>query len=91
LKTALDAGWIAGAALDVLSEEPPPAGDPLVLHPKTIITPHAAFNSIESLLDLRRIAAKQVADVFRKAMPPHVVNPEVLNQSNVRVRIQSRS
>jgi D-3-phosphoglycerate dehydrogenase len=88
LRAALDAGWIAGAALDVLSVEPPPADDPLVLHPKTIMTPHAAFNSIESLIDLRRTAASQMADVFRNARPSYVVNPEVLGQPNVRARIK---
>jgi D-3-phosphoglycerate dehydrogenase len=87
LRAALDGQWIAGAALDVLSQEPPSPGDPLVLHPKTIITPHAAFNSVESLLDLRRMAAGQMADVFCNRMPAYVVNPEVLSQPNARRRL----
>ncbi len=43
LRAALDQGIIAGAGLDVLPAEPPAPGDPLVGHPRTIITPHAAF------------------------------------------------
>lgn len=86
LGRALDEGLIAGAALDVLSNEPPAPDDPLVLHPKTIITPHAAFNSVESLLELRRTAASQMAAIFGNAKPPYVVNPEVLERPNARVR-----
>lgn len=42
LVAALDAGHLASAVLDVLSEEPPPPGHPLFAHPKVIATPHVA-------------------------------------------------
>jgi D-3-phosphoglycerate dehydrogenase len=84
LLKALDEGVIAGAALDVLSKEPPDVGDPLVLHPKTVVTPHAAFNSEEALVELRVIAATPVADVLSGKLPKNVVNPRVLTQSNLR-------
>jgi glycerate dehydrogenase len=57
---ALRAGTIAGAGIDVLTEEPPPADDPL-LHarlPNLILTPHIAWAAQES----RQRALEQVAE-----------------------------
>ena len=84
LLQALESGEIAGAALDVLAQEPPAADDPLVHHPRSIITPHAAFCSQESLLELQETAASQVAHALTGKAVPSVVNPEVLEQSNLR-------
>ena len=42
LLAALDTGHLASAVLDVLAEEPPPAGHPLFGHPRVIATPHVA-------------------------------------------------
>jgi D-3-phosphoglycerate dehydrogenase len=84
LREALDQGIIAGAGLDVLPTEPPALGDPLVGHPRTIITPHAAFNSEESLIELRETAARQMAAVLCGTYPQNIVNPEVLKQANLR-------
>jgi D-3-phosphoglycerate dehydrogenase len=90
LLRALDEGLIAGAGLDVLPKEPPDLADPLVRHPKAIITPHAAFNSEESLEELQRTAASQMADVLSGKLPQFVVNPEVLRQSNLRAVLKAR-
>jgi D-3-phosphoglycerate dehydrogenase len=40
LMVALDDGVIAGAAMDVIEREPPPAGHRLLTHPKLLLTPH---------------------------------------------------
>ena len=50
LATALREGWIGGAGLDVLSQEPPPAGHPLLAPdlPNCIVTPHIAWAAREA-------------------------------------------
>ena len=78
LAEALDAGKLAGAALDVQDPEPPDLGEPPYNDPRVIVTPHAAFYSEESVSDLRRRAAEQVAARLHGERPENVVNPEVL-------------
>jgi D-3-phosphoglycerate dehydrogenase len=81
---ALDQGIIAGAAFDVLSKEPPDSGDRLLAHPKIIVTPHAAFNSEESLIDLRVTAATAMLTALSGAVPKHLVNSAVLQSPRLR-------
>ena len=78
LALALHEGWIAGAAADVFSPERLDPSDPLLAAPNLIATPHVAYYSEESLLDLGRLAAENVAAVLAGRMPAAVVNPEVL-------------
>lgn len=51
LAAALRRGDIAGAGVDVLSEEPPRSGNPLLTlkQPNLIVTPHVAWASVQSL------------------------------------------
>ncbi|MFD9665076.1 C-terminal binding protein [Rhodococcus sp. NPDC059968] len=77
LSRALRSGTLAGAALDVLSIEPPAPDDPLRMIQNLVLTPHAAFDSLESVAELRRKAASNVADVLRGARPHYIVNPSV--------------
>jgi D-3-phosphoglycerate dehydrogenase / 2-oxoglutarate reductase len=77
LARALDAGYLAGAALDVLPQEPP-SGSPLFGRENVIITPHTSFYSEESLVDLQIRAAEEVARVLTGQAPRNAVNPEAL-------------
>jgi D-3-phosphoglycerate dehydrogenase len=84
LYRALTEGWIAGAALDVLTREPPDPILPLLALDNVIVTPHVAFYSEEAIAALQRRAAEQVATVLRGDLPDNVVNPAVLQQANYR-------
>ena len=77
LARALDAGQLAGAALDVLSQEPPTAS-PLFGRDNVILTPHMSFYSVESLVELQTKAAEEVARVLSGQTPRNPVNPEAL-------------
>ena len=76
LADALAADEIAGAALDVRVEEPPGEGDRLIGMPQVIHTPHAAFYSAESLIELRERAAVETRRVLQGDDPENLVNPE---------------
>jgi phosphoglycerate dehydrogenase-like enzyme len=72
---ALDSGRLAGLALDVLPTEPIPPGSKLLGHPGVILTPHAAFYSVEAERELRRKAAQNVITWFATGRPTYVVTP----------------
>jgi len=70
LHQALAEGWIAGAALDDIEEEPAKQRDwrptnPLFQLRNVIITPHAAYYSEESIAAVRRIAAEEAVRALR--------------------------
>ncbi len=75
LAAALDAGEIAGAALDVLPSEPPGADNPLVGRADVILTPHTGFYSEDALLDLQTTVAEDVARVLTGEEPKYPVKP----------------
>ncbi len=77
LAAALDAGEIAGAALDVMVQEPP-TSSPLFGRDNVVITPHTSFYSDESLVELQTKAAQEVVAVLSGKPPRNPVNPEAL-------------
>lgn len=74
----LKAGKIAGAALDVVSEEGPSVSEKLKGLDTLIVTPHAAFYSEESVVELQVKAATQVVKVLTGQRPDYPINPVVL-------------
>ncbi len=77
---ALQQGRIAGAALDVLETEPPRPDDPILQLSNVILTPHAAWYSEQSRVDMRRRAVGQVVSVLKGELPYSLVNREVLEK-----------
>jgi glycerate dehydrogenase len=73
LATALNHGTIAGAALDVLSVEPPAADNPLLRAGNCMITPHNAWGTHAARVRLLRIAEENVR-AFLHGRPKNVVN-----------------
>jgi D-3-phosphoglycerate dehydrogenase len=77
LVQALDAGYLAGAGLDVFENEPPPPGHPLLGRDNVITTPHVAGTNVASRDRMWRAAIAQAILVLRDERPQHLVNPEV--------------
>lgn len=75
LADALKRGVIAGAALDVLSEEPPRADNPLLSAPRCVITPHNAWSTLAARRRAMSVAVENVRGILLGA-PQNVVNPK---------------
>src|SRR5574341_1391208 len=80
LAVALKENRLGGAALDVLAVEPPPPDHPLRQAPNIILTPHLAFYSRESVIELQTKAAEEVARALKGEPPRSPVNREVLGR-----------
>lgn len=90
LEAAIRAGRIDGAGLDVLPEEPPPPGHPLLeafrrrepwIDGRLLVTPHAAWFSEAGRLDLRTKSARTVRDVLERGELRNCVNRASLGAS----------
>jgi len=73
LLRALEVGKIAGVGLDVLIQEPPEIDDPLTNHPRSLVSPHAAWYSAEAEEELRRKAAMNVVSWSNEGRPLYAV------------------
>jgi phosphoglycerate dehydrogenase-like enzyme len=71
---ALNRGLIAGAGLDVLSQEPPRPDHPLLTHERVVITPHTAGVTEQSFTALGRAVADNVARLKRGEPLENVAN-----------------
>jgi glycerate dehydrogenase len=80
LAQALERGTLAGAALDVLSREPPAADNPLLVARNCIITPHHAWATLAARRRAMQITADNVAAILRGA-PQNLVNPGAISGS----------
>jgi D-3-phosphoglycerate dehydrogenase len=64
LLEALDAGQLAGAALDTFATEPLPEDSALRAHPKLVLTPHLGASTGEAQQAVSTILAREVLDYF---------------------------
>jgi D-3-phosphoglycerate dehydrogenase len=74
---ALEQDLISGAGLDVLEKEPPGPEHPLLSKKNVVLSPHISFYSEESISELKRRTARNVADVLTAKWPRSVVNSDV--------------
>ena len=75
---ALEAGTIAGAALDVFEVQPLAPDHPLHGCPNLLLTPHVAGTSSTSLRTMGIRSAEEMLRILRGERPLNLVNPEVL-------------
>jgi D-3-phosphoglycerate dehydrogenase len=83
LVTALQEGWIAGAGLDVLEQEPPAPVNPLLKMDNVILTPHAASASARFDPARKRRVGQEIALVLSGRWPRSCVNPSVLERTGL--------
>jgi D-3-phosphoglycerate dehydrogenase/C-terminal binding protein len=89
LHAALRSGRLGAAGIDVFEDEPLDRADPLVaawaageewLDERLVLTPHAAFYSTASILDIRRLSATYLMDFLRHGRRPTCVNAAMLER-----------
>jgi len=80
LYESIRGGHLAGAGLDVLCNEPPEPGNPLLTLDNVIISPHLGGIDTKGMADMAELAARCVADLWRGRWPEGcVVNNELRN------------
>ena len=78
LYAAMSRGHLLAAALDVFAEEPTPIDNPLLALPNVLTMPHTAGLDHQSEIDMPRIAAQCVADLYAGQWPEHcIVNKQL--------------
>jgi phosphoglycerate dehydrogenase-like enzyme len=78
LVAALEAGWLAGAGLDVFAHEPIPARHALLKYDTVVLTPHRAGGDVQSNQDMALEAAQTIIDLAQGRWPDAaVVNPDI--------------
>ena len=87
LLDALNEGKVAGAALDVFEEEPPPPDFPLRTHPNVICTPHLGASTEEAQANVSVAICEQILDYLLHGTIMNAVNaPSVSRETLAQLR-----
>ncbi len=79
LAAALKSGKVAGAALDVYEQEPPPADHPLIGLPNVLHTPHLAASTSDAQITVAVEAAQLIVNFLLGGKAANVCNPAVIS------------
>lgn len=80
---ALDAGKVAGAAIDVFDPEPPPVDLPVIKHPNVLVTPHLGASTEEAQISVAVEAAHLLTDFFGRGQIRFSVNMPALDRGEL--------
>ena len=80
LLAALRSGHLAGAALDVMAEEPMAPDHPLCALPNVILQPHAAGATRETRRGMEEMAVANLLAALERRQPPVIVNPNAIEE-----------
>jgi len=83
LTDALKAARLAGAAMDLCDPLPVSMNDPMLDAPRTVLTPHMAWQTRETFHRAATMSVENILNYFR-GRPSHVANPDALKVSHPR-------